>query len=98
MSAVLRAGRHAAPASSPLARLLLPVADFFTALPGLIAAEFSYAWEWLLHGWPEPVDKAPRARLPVQIAPELPVVPLVPAPRGGTLPGMQIPGYLARRH
>lgn len=91
MSAVLRAGRHAAPASSPLARLLLPVADF-------LITELANALTWLVHGWPEPVPGERRPKLPVQIAPELPVVPLVPAPRGGTLPNMPIPGFLARRH
>jgi hypothetical protein len=88
MTAVLRAGRHRAAPKSLAVRLLGPVAD-------VLLAELSYAWEWLLHGWPEPADRPKRAKLPVAIAPEL-HDPNYPAPRGGTLPDMPIPGFLTK--
>jgi hypothetical protein len=98
VTAVLRAGAHRAPPPNLAARLLGPVSDFlFAAVPDFLIVEISGAWEWLVHGWPEPVDKAPRPKLTVAIKPELPLTPLVRAPRGGTLPDMPIPGYLARR-
>lgn len=84
MTAVLRQGRHRAARGCLSRRLLQPLADFAGA-----------AASWLIWGWPVP--PCARPALAVTIKPELPD-PNYPPPRGGTLPGMQIPGYLARRH